>query len=235
MSDTVFLREVASTNDYLKGQIGLRPFDSVAALRQTGGKGSKGRSFCSPYGGLYLSVYLEPDKDLLPLVTPMAAVAVRRAVRSVLSVDLGIKWVNDLVKPTLGGYKKVCGILTEGITDDKCRVIVGMGINVFRSVDGYGGYDEIVGWLRDGAVDESVLRTLSKVILTEISRCMDGADFMTEYAQESVLVGKVVRYVGGDLDGDYYVKEIDARGRMVLEVNNNAVVIDDGEVVLWQK
>ncbi|MEI3416638.1 MAG: hypothetical protein V8Q43_03635 [Christensenellaceae bacterium] len=47
-----------------------------------------------------------------------------------LGGELGIKWVNDIYR----GGKKVCGILTEAITDFELgvvqSVIVGIGINL---------------------------------------------------------------------------------------------------------
>ena len=104
----------------------------VTADCQTAGRGRMGRSFQSPPGlGLYLSVLWRTGlrTDTLPMVTPLAAVAVCRAVERVCGLRCGIKWPNDLV---LGG-RKVCGILTEssfrpdGAPD---WVIVGIGVNV---------------------------------------------------------------------------------------------------------
>ena len=52
---------------------------------------------------------LDFAKRRLPMVTPLAAVAVCRAVEDVCGLRCGVKWPNDLI---LGG-RKVCGILTE--------------------------------------------------------------------------------------------------------------------------
>ena len=83
---------------------------AVIARAQTAGKGRLGRSFQSPEGGLYLSALWQdcPAGQLLT-ATPLAAVAVCRAVESLCDTDCGIKWCNDVV---LHG-KKLCGILTE--------------------------------------------------------------------------------------------------------------------------
>ena len=81
----------------------------VTADCQTAGRGRMGRSFQSPPGlGLYLSVLWRTGlrTDTLPMVTPLAAVAVCRAIEEVCGLHCGIKWPNDLL---LGG-KKVCGI-----------------------------------------------------------------------------------------------------------------------------
>ena len=107
----------------------------VTADCQTAGRGRMGRSFQSPPGlGLYLSVLWRAGlrTDTLPMITPLAAVAVCRAVESVCALHCGIKWPNDLV---LGG-RKVCGILTESAfrpdgTPD--WVVVGIGVNVSQT------------------------------------------------------------------------------------------------------
>ena len=73
-------------------------------------------SFYSPQdAGIYLSVILEPKGSLQEslLLTAEAAVAVYRAVKKITGVELDIKWVNGLYH----NGKKVCGILTEAVTD----------------------------------------------------------------------------------------------------------------------
>ena len=104
-----------------------------AAERQTGGKGTRGRSFESEAGGLYFSLLLGGELDSCPL-TVMAAGAVYLSLREMLgrkkSKALFIKWVNDLYV----GEKKISGILSEKI-DGECgkAYIVGIGINLYGS------------------------------------------------------------------------------------------------------
>ena len=103
--------EVDSTNNVCK-TLAAQGADNTAVIarRQTAGKGRLGRSFRSPEGGLYLSVLWRgcPAGQLLT-VTPLAAVAVCRAIEQTCGAVCGIKWCNDVV---LNG-KKLCGILTE--------------------------------------------------------------------------------------------------------------------------
>lgn len=65
------------------------------------------------------------------LITTAAATAVYKAVKEVCGVKLGIKWVNDLYKDN----RKVCGILTEAVTDFESGniefAIVGIGLNLY--------------------------------------------------------------------------------------------------------
>ena len=68
-----------------------------------------------------LSVILEPKGSLQEslLLTAEAAVAVYRAVKKITGVELDIKWVNDLYH----NGKKVCGILTEAVTDLRVEIL----------------------------------------------------------------------------------------------------------------
>ena len=122
---------VDSTNNVCKA-LAAQGLDSTAVIAraQTAGKGRLGRSFQSPEGGLYLSALWQdcPAGQLLT-VTPLAAVAVCRAVESLCGTDCGIKWCNDVV---LHG-KKLCGILTESslLPDGSAAwLVVGIGVNV---------------------------------------------------------------------------------------------------------
>ena len=129
--------ELESTNQTAKkeammGEAGHGAF--VIARSQTAGRGRRGREFYSPADtGLYMSVILKPQGTIHDslLITTAAAVAVYRAVAQICGIQLDIKWVNDLFYKG----KKVCGILTEAVTDFESGniefVVVGMGLNLY--------------------------------------------------------------------------------------------------------
>ncbi len=122
--------ELSSTNTELKRCAAKLPHGAVLwCRRQTAGRGRSGRSFLSPEGGLYYSMLLKftsPD-ERLTAVTPLAAVAVARALKAACVLETQIKWPNDI----LCGEKKLCGILTEStVGADGMQIIVGIGINV---------------------------------------------------------------------------------------------------------
>ncbi len=124
------VEQTDSTNDHLFRLAGQDKAQNLVLLArsQTSGKGSKNRAFFSPEGGIYLSVLLK-DIDLatLPLVTPMAAVALYEAILPHTDKVLAIKWVNDIY---LNG-KKLCGILTENkFLGQRPITVVGVGINL---------------------------------------------------------------------------------------------------------
>ena len=110
---------------------------TVLADQQTAGRGRHGRSFLSTAGkGLYCSVLLRPEcpTEQLPMLTALAAVAVRDAIEKTSGVAVGIKWPNDLVAEG----KKLCGILTELVTEPKNAVILGIGINLTQTAEDFG-------------------------------------------------------------------------------------------------
>lgn len=108
---------------------GAEQFYTVVAKAQTAGRGRLSRSFFSPVGGTYFSTVLRPSFSIgqYGRITPVAAVAIHRALLCLTGIKAQIKWVNDLL---LDG-KKVCGILAESGVDQggKPFVILGVGIN----------------------------------------------------------------------------------------------------------
>jgi len=127
-----------STNDTAKAMPGAHHGTLIIADSQTAGRGRYGRSFFSPPGcGIYMSIVLKPERlrmGSLSLMTPAAAVAVCETIESIDAIEpIGglapkVKWVNDV----LIGDKKICGILTEGVTGSDGeleRIIVGIGVN----------------------------------------------------------------------------------------------------------
>ena len=102
----------------------------VTAVLQTGGKGTKGRSFSSKKGGVYLSkLTFYEDLSVHNAFKIMIGAAV--AVCEVLhfyGIKPLIKWPNDIWV----NDKKICGILIENVfAGDKVRSsVVGIGLNV---------------------------------------------------------------------------------------------------------
>lgn len=229
----VILDEVESTNDYLKSLPQAEDWTAVVAFRQTGGKGTKGRRFASPTGGLYMSVILKPDDKKLSLITPMAAVAVRRAIKELLNIDCGIKWVNDLYKDG----RKICGILTENkFSDGKISTVIGIGIDVFKAKDGYGEFDSVAGFLLDGSYDKSVIVALAEKIIEELKSlyCVDNGAFIEEYAENSLLNGKTVVLKRGEKEETVMVVGVDKDARLLVihdDGSEEAVISGD---VIWK-
>ncbi len=122
--------EIDSTNDYAKSKRGAREDLLVIAKRQTRGRGTKGRSFVSNDGGIYLtrlSFYENFPANRAFEIMQNAAAAVCETL-SFFGVKPKIKWPNDIF---VGG-KKICGILVENTFSGACvsSSVVGIGLNV---------------------------------------------------------------------------------------------------------
>ena len=129
----IVLDSVNSTNDYLKklGNEGCENGTVVAAREQTRGKGRLGRTWQSKKDdGISFSVLLRPNvaPSEVSAITPLAGLAVCKAIREYTKLDCVIKWPNDIII----GRKKLVGILTEMSAEFDAveYVITGIGINV---------------------------------------------------------------------------------------------------------
>lgn len=107
---------------------------AVVAGEQTGGRGSRGRTWHSPPGGLWLSILLRPaGEGPVELLALRVGLAVARTLEEVgLSQPVLLKWPNDLMI----GEQKVGGILCEARWQGDVLgwVVVGLGLNVRNPV-----------------------------------------------------------------------------------------------------
>ncbi len=127
-----YYKEVTSTNDIAEKFVELEePEGSVIiAEKQTAGRSRKKTDWISPEGGIWMTLILRPDVDLLQAskLTIVTGVALAKTLNDDFDIQAGIKWPNDI----LIDDKKMCGILTEAITEkDKIKaVLVGIGVDV---------------------------------------------------------------------------------------------------------
>ncbi|NLZ93678.1 MAG: biotin--[acetyl-CoA-carboxylase] ligase [Firmicutes bacterium] len=124
-------RQVDSTNSWARemATAGAPEGTLVIAERQSAGRGRLGRQWCSPQGGIWLSIILRPQIPIcqVQLMTLLTAVVVQETIRKVADLTAGIKWPNDL----LYNGRKLAGILTEMSAEKDCLrfLIVGVGLN----------------------------------------------------------------------------------------------------------
>ena len=130
----IFLEEIYSTNEYAKSLRALGENTLVVAKRQTGGRGTKGRSFSSLPGGVYLSLLTFyqnfPAENAFQIMQSAAAAVCETLV--LRGVKPKIKWPNDVY---VNG-KKICGILIENALSGKdiASSVVGIGLNVWNDL-----------------------------------------------------------------------------------------------------
>ena len=219
------LSECDSTNEYLKRLDGEED-TVVTALRQTAGKGTKGRSFSSADGGLYLSVmrFYEnfPAANAFEIMIN-SCVAVCKTVEG-FGIKPVIRWANDV----LVNGRKICGTLIENTFAGANirRSIVGMGINV---------NNELPSELRQIAVSMCEilgkmisLQTVKQALIANLQKSFtinDYKKYIDWFGKEVVLRTDKESYTATALD-------VTADGRLVVSCDGKIIEISSAEVSL---
>jgi BirA family biotin operon repressor/biotin-[acetyl-CoA-carboxylase] ligase len=116
---------VGSTNDEIKKWDKDRFPVILSAVKQTGGKGRRGRKWQSVEGNLYFtySEEIEPS-ELSRFVCLIGLSLAKTVIKLSLKADVKIKWPNDVFL----AHKKLSGILIENISDNLWAI--GIGVNI---------------------------------------------------------------------------------------------------------
>ncbi len=131
--DIIRLKEINSTNDYVKQNIQALPnLTAVYADRQTSGRGRLERKWIDTGDdNLYLTIVLKPFKTINPIYsnfTQYLSVILVMLLEEEYNLSPKIKWPNDVI---ING-KKVAGILAEGTTKggEFLGLALGIGVNL---------------------------------------------------------------------------------------------------------
>ncbi len=223
---------IDSTNNEAVRRIksGLNLPALFVAKSQTAGKGTRGRSFYSGGGGLYMSLALKTDEMRLQKLTVLAAVATAKAIEALSGKTVGIKWVNDIYI----GDKKLCGILCERVanpTDGKTLgVVIGIGVNLFVK-DFPKELEAIaVSLNKNGVTPKRLAIEITNQIL---NLTMGGHDFMQYYKEKSILLGKEITYIQNNNEYIATAVDIDDSGALIVkDSDQNIIVLSSGDVML---
>ena len=220
----------------------------VIAEEQTKGKGRMGRSFYSPSGsGIYMSFILAPRFDTAKsvLITTAASVAVCKAIEKVTGISCQIKWVNDVYM----NDKKICGILTEAVTDFESGrihyIVLGIGINYSTSRTAFPKeLSGIAGSLYEGATEDHISRNrlIAEIInqVFAVNERLESREFISEYKARSFVLGKEIRIIptiGPDAERNFdegipaTVMDIDGDGGLVVKYQDGTLsTLNSGEI-----
>lgn len=217
-------KELSSTNDYAKEKRVDGKDLIVTAKRQTGGRGTKGRSFSSNVGGVYLTslrFYQDFPARRAFEVMASAAVAVCKTLES-FGVTPVIKWANDI---HVNG-KKICGILTENTFSGenlRCAVI-GIGINVRNALP-----DEltrIATTLCKERGKRISVRKVTKRLIENLSVLYP----VEEYLARLGYMGRSVELILGDEHVPATLLSVDKEGGLWVEMNGESKRFTAAEV-----
>jgi BirA family biotin operon repressor/biotin-[acetyl-CoA-carboxylase] ligase len=212
----------------------------IMADSQTAGKGRYGRSFFSPPGhGIYMSFILRHTPrhwDGIPtLVTSFAAVSVCEAIEATTGKAPQIKWVNDIFLDE----KKICGILTEAVTDFESGcvqwIVVGIGVNFTAPGTGYP--DEIKNTAGSVFSESKPTVTKNRLAAEIVNRILnfenkcDNKTMLSEYKKRLMMLGQKVVVSGSGEPYEAVAVDIDDIGRLIVRKDNGEILpLASGEI-----
>lgn len=119
--------ELTSTNDYAVGLSAQPPAPrfAVTAVKQTAGRGRRGRPWQSLDGNLFMSLGLETGQQRWGELVFVISLALLETIRGLKpEIDISLKWPNDV----LVEGNKISGILLE--KGAGMYIIIGIGVNI---------------------------------------------------------------------------------------------------------
>ncbi|MDE6412633.1 MAG: biotin--[acetyl-CoA-carboxylase] ligase [Eubacterium sp.] len=233
----IYYTEIDSTNTQAKRLINSGEANEtllVTAERQTAGRGRQGKTFYSPAEtGIYMSLVVHPNTMLQNAVTATtaASVAVCKAIERLTDIKPQIKWVNDVYV----NDKKICGILTEAVSDFELgivtSVVVGIGINIKTN-----DFPEDVE--RAGSLNADIRRAdLIGAVADELLNIIGGdySDFIDYYRSHSMIIGKQINYIENGIVTPAKAVSIDETGGLVVQTENGTQkTLKSGEIsIRW--
>jgi len=220
----------------LKAKAGAPEGTAIVAEQMTSGRGTHGRTWHAPKGGLYMSFVLRDLQD-----PHLLTLALGNAVAEVLEVagtDPKLKWVNDV---WVGG-KKIAGILVEGEATGKHIdfLVAGVGINVNGHAREFPkGLRDIPTTLEDELQCDSCIPDLEAVLLASLASWVDkvrqgrNQEVVTAFRQRDALLGRKVRVEeAGPAPAEGTADGIDDQGHFRLKANGKVQTFATGSIRL---
>ncbi|MCB9758959.1 MAG: biotin--[acetyl-CoA-carboxylase] ligase [Alphaproteobacteria bacterium] len=220
------LARCTSTNALARemGHAGAPHSQLVVAEHQTAGRGRQGRTWdAKPGENLLFSLLLRPP--LPPRDAPLLCLAAAVALAETL--DLGIKWPNDLLDPQ---ERKVSGILAEmeARPGRLAFVVLGVGVNVNQAAFPPELPRAASLAMRDGPQDRTAL--LLRVVPAILARCAqlqaDRVGVLDAWRGRAVTLGRRVRV--GAVEG--VARALQEDGGLVVDTAQGPRVVLAGDV-----
>lgn len=240
-SEVIVLETTTSTNDYLKklGSSGCKNGTVVAAREQVSGKGRLGRQWQAKKDEcIAFSFLLRPNiaPSEVAAITPLAGLAVCKAIRKFTGIDCKLKWPNDIIV----GRKKLVGILTEMSAefDGVEYIVTGIGINA-----GAKEFPEEISkkatslMLETGvAIDKNkllacVLEQIENDFMSNNLTLSENA--LEEYKDLCATIGRNVTFFRGSKQLGGIAVGVDKKGELKVMQNDGTVcLVNSGEVTV---
>lgn len=232
---------VGSTMDVAKdrARAGAPDGTVVVAEEMTGGRGSHGRPWAAPKGGLYLSIVLRGLKD--PHLLTLALGNAVADTLEVAGVEPRLKWVNDVYVAEPGGKglgRKVAGILVEGEStgDSFDFLVAGIGVNVNGKASDLKGLEKAATTLEDQLGCDSCIPDLEALLLDSVGRWLapvrEGrdAEIIAAFRARDCLGGRTVRVADGKSVVEGTAEGVDDHGRLRVRAKGGVQALSTGTV-----
>lgn len=220
---TVRLESVDSTNAYAR-RLGCDAI--VVAREQTAGMGTKGRSFSSLPGGLYLTKITHgrgyPAREVFRVMVN-ASLAVCKTVEA-FGLEPCVRWPNDV----LVQGRKIAGILIENTFSGEflsCSAI-GIGLNVNNVLPPE--LSDIAISVAEAKGTPVDLKRAEEALIAALGREYT----LREYRSYLKFLGSRVRLLSGEAVREGVAADIDEIGRLIVEEDGKRTAYAAAEVTL---
>jgi BirA family biotin operon repressor/biotin-[acetyl-CoA-carboxylase] ligase len=198
----------------------------ITAVRQTAGRGRRGRAWISPPGNLYATLLLTGPAPVerWPELSFVAALAAHDAIISVaprLARVLALKWPNDL----LLGNAKLAGILLEGECGGAAAVAIGIGVNCTDHPKDVDRPATDLACAGESILPEQLLGALSAGMLRRLAQWDAGRGFSSTRADWLARApgrGQKVRVRLADGEATGCFETLDQCGALVLRMSDGS-------------
>ena len=203
---------------------------AVLALRQTAGRGSRGRLWQAPEGNLNLSVLLRPQRLAAEagMFALLAGIAVAEALQALTGLTVMLKWPNDV----LLGQAKLAGILIDAVSAGPGLdwLVIGIGINLREAPRIEGRRTTSLG--EQGV--ELAPRIAANAVLERLDYWQDASPeaIRNAWLSRAHAIGTplAIHAAGRLLQGSF--AGLSPAGELLLQTENRIDAISTGEVLL---
>lgn len=151
-----------------------------------------------------------------------------RAIQAVSGKQAEIKWVNDIFLDD----KKICGILTEAVSDLESGniewIVVGIGINISnRSEDFPEELRQVAGSIYPHGMEGTILNQLTAEI---VNRCLDLKTWQDDesmykgYRERSALLGQRITVTVPNETYEATAIDVDINGHLIIRKDIGEVI-----------
>ena len=212
----------------------------VLTDRQTAGRGRGSNRWWAGQGAATFSLVVRPPAELPLAAWPRLSLAAGLAICEALerfapSALFQVKWPNDVYAQ--GG--KIAGILIESPAQTRCRVVIGVGINVNNSLrDAPGELRSAATSLCDLAGEPHDLTSVVAAVLVALETHLQAAADMTaihsRWPDRCFLTGRAVKVQAGTETMSGRCLGIDDSGGLLLQTEAGRRTLVSGTVLAWE-